>query len=884
MLMDLLHTGGRAEMEGSSGGLAVDACALRCPLSRRSKSLSPRSSCVGSRECPADAVSAPRRLVVDGPSLTKDGAVSVVADERQPVVLTPTRIEHGSEPLLSCQYRSLIKSLPDYDRDSKPLLVGECRSVEVVPSQYAEDGVPLVAEQQRLLGSCTSSFPSDVKPRLLARPFEELVGQITTAYKQLEVVYEMASAENTSLRRLLEQSRTETAKAQILLEAEDKEPSVWKTHAHHNSDGIDSSISCFAGRNTSELSIELAEPPSVRSPRSSVVTVLSEHSSGSDSKSEPRERLSPCERWKIIVSMVLQRVSFASGHAVIHDLWDNALVRAKNLGLTAEVDPSIFTGFRVRHRVSHFGKTAARNEAGYGPLYKEEPWCLHPHSSSRLFWVFVGLMFMGYDMISFTLLVFDMQRTTFTKVVTVVGNVYWSVDIFLSFITAIFVQGTLCKNHKVIILTYLKTWFVFDLGLAVTQWAIFVIEEPGTRVSRFGALKYVRMTRFSRIIRMFKMFAILPSILELITSPLCELALEIAQFFLAMLFWIHISACGFYAVDRFSTDPAERFELADSAGLQYVLSAHWAASQLQGSTDVVSGSTMQQRCYAVVSIMVSILFLAMFISRLTNILAEMHELTKKNAKQSRRVRDYLCRHSISFEISIQVQKFVKWKQRLEKNRCEKDDDVVLQLLPRHLKAAVLKETHAPCLCKHSVFQVLLLEFPSLFQNVCIEALRSIVCLPDEVIFTLGELPTLTYIIEAGTITFNHYGVVARTLISNTNAKCVAMTSRQRQQLLTAMHLVAGRIVTEMALWTQTAHAGDLVAVNEAHILVVHAQTFIETTSSFPGPHLALAKHAKRFVRALACWEHLDYDLFTTLDLRCQTPGNLAEHHPRRPNG
>eukprot|EP00927_Polykrikos_kofoidii_P071823 TRINITY_DN6802_c1_g1_i1.p1 TRINITY_DN6802_c1_g1~~TRINITY_DN6802_c1_g1_i1.p1 ORF type:complete len:609 (+),score=68.53 TRINITY_DN6802_c1_g1_i1:102-1928(+) len=580
-LMDSLQVAIPVETEGTSCCISDDASApYRIPCRRLSpkrsepcsqgsrsshgkgRSISLESSSVVSREASADVVRAPPSSLVASRNWDKQNAAPFVADEDRAVIVAPIQIENHTESLLGAQNLPVAVAYGQNGQDSEELEPADRVSPRDGSSQIADDDVPVVANEHQILlppadvprvghgslsdeasrvGGGARSIPLGVKPFFSAQPFEELVGRVTAAYKQVEVGYKLASTENLALRRLLVEARTEASQLQMLMEGKGKVSNIWETQTNDNNASIDDPTLCRATWKTSERSneshVEDGPPPCSRN-RSKVCGESSDDCHSNNSNAEGScERRHPLDNWGTVVSMLLLRLFSAGDDIVIHEVWNQTLARAKNLEERSSFDTSMFTDLRVKHRVSAFARYSLSKSLSSGSVprwrwnWNWGPPCFHPHSVFRLLWVFIGLIFMGYDMIGFTMQVFEVNRTDFARTAVVVGNAYWTVDIFLSFTTAIFVEGNLCTDSKTIILAYLKSWFLFDAGLIAAQWAIFVIEDPASRVSRLGALKYIRVTRFSRIIRMLKMFSILPSILELVTSPLCELALEVGQFF-----------------------------------------------------------------------------------------------------------------------------------------------------------------------------------------------------------------------------------------------------------------------------------------------------------------------------------------------------------------
>merc|ERR1719331_2500203 len=100
----------------------------------------------------------------------------------------------------------------------------------------------------------------------------------------------------------------------------------------------------------------------------------------------------------------------------------------------------------------------------------------------------------------------------------------------------------------------------------------------------------------------------------------------------------HVNACMWYAAGRDSeTGWTSRYE-DRPVMFQYLVSMHWALTQFQGTSDVVPGSSMLERAYAVICVLLSLLILSCFVSSLTNMMMQLQALHAKMYHESHSVR------------------------------------------------------------------------------------------------------------------------------------------------------------------------------------------------------------------------------------------------------
>ncbi|OLQ00507.1 hypothetical protein AK812_SmicGene16829 [Symbiodinium microadriaticum] len=87
---------------------------------------------------------------------------------------------------------------------------------------------------------------------------------------------------------------------------------------------------------------------------------------------------------------------------------------------------------------------------------------VRPASKPRLIWDMLAIFVLLYDLVSVPLDAFRLQQTV---------TLYWLLDIFASFATAVYVNGKLYMRHWA--KAYCRSWFVFDVLVLVPD--IFVL-------------------------------------------------------------------------------------------------------------------------------------------------------------------------------------------------------------------------------------------------------------------------------------------------------------------------------------------------------------------------------------------------------------------------
>merc|ERR1719221_1130857 len=131
----------------------------------------------------------------------------------------------------------------------------------------------------------------------------------------------------------------------------------------------------------------------------------------------------------------------------------------------------------------------------------------------------------------------------------------------------------------------------------------------------------------------------------------------------------HIVACVWFLIGNREEGWVQSMDVGDREVVyQYLNAIHWTLTQFQGTSDIVPGTTLGERAYAVGTIVMALIVFSSFVSSLTNLMMQLQSLHSKRTYEQRVVRGYLAVHSISSVLSVRVKKYLEWKQRLDKSQ------------------------------------------------------------------------------------------------------------------------------------------------------------------------------------------------------------------------
>merc|ERR1719159_565358 len=107
-----------------------------------------------------------------------------------------------------------------------------------------------------------------------------------------------------------------------------------------------------------------------------------------------------------------------------------------------------------------------------------------------------------------------------------------------------------------------------------------------------------------------------------INSTYFVLCIGIAKLMFIMILANHVLACVWYAVGRASPNGWAHGDvlLGEDILYRYFTAMHWALTQFQGTSDILPGGSVNERTYAVGTVVLALLGLSAFVSSLTNLM------------------------------------------------------------------------------------------------------------------------------------------------------------------------------------------------------------------------------------------------------------------------
>lgn len=446
-----------------------------------------------------------------------------------------------------------------------------------------------------------------------------------------------------------------------------------------------------------------------------------------------------------------------------------------------------------------------------------------PTAKKRLVWDLISMVCLLWDCITIPLQVFDRPESDLTEVMAWMTRVFWTFDIPASFFTGCLLpNGDVEHRPACIAMKYSRSWFIIDLFVVGSDWAIGITEAMGDSM-RLGAGRLMRMFRIFRLMRIMKLpekVAQVATMHENIRSEQVILVLGVVKIICMVLGCAHLIACFWYGVGKAANNahlPSwldEGYFDADRFGETYCMSFHWSLAQFVGGTEIVEPRNVYERIYAINVVLMTFVISAAVVSSLTSSMTRIQFLTGQRTAQLAALRRYLADHNIPRKLMVRVQRNAQHAlAELQRNVPESEVEL-LKFISEPLRVELHYEEHNPILALHPLFNFYKDANSSAMRKVCHEACKSISYSDGDVLFTAGEVPSepKMFILTSGALEY--------------------------QREMSCQYVSSGWFA-EAVLWCVWVHRGIMKAKADCRLLTVDAQIFQELGNQFQHSNISI---------------------------------------------
>mmetsp|Transcript_120138 Transcript_120138/g.218339 ORF Transcript_120138/g.218339 Transcript_120138/m.218339 type:complete len:723 (+) Transcript_120138:2-2170(+) len=454
---------------------------------------------------------------------------------------------------------------------------------------------------------------------------------------------------------------------------------------------------------------------------------------------------------------------------------------------------------------------------------------IQPSSTRKLLWDMLGLCFIGLEVIVLPLQLFTdpNKKVAVYTTLNLCSLLYWSVDIFASFITAYYTgDGDLEKRKSLIAKNYLKSWFVIDVICVLVD--ILSLVAQGLK-STTGFVRFVKILKFFRMIRIFKINGRMTSSEGRIRSEVTLITMRIAKLLLILFFTCHCMACGWWAVGRYYNK--SRFNWIDNAlpsgsirdrsfGYRYSVCFHWALSQFVASSEIFPTNTAE-RVYAVLSGALALVGFGSMIAGMTSSIVEITEQRNQNNKDELKLRAFMDQKDVPSKLRAEVWSYFRVSKRSVAKPLQSNDIGLLKSMPKTMFQDMCVCIYLPAVSIHPLFQCCSEVCPRVLKKLAAGSMQEHAIGIGSELFVTGEDSLEMYFIYKGTFWYNFIN----------EQELDAQGSRQS---FMQVRVAPGTDISwacELSLYVNWRHKGIMEASEACEIINLNAADFSKTMRS-----------------------------------------------------
>ena len=309
---------------------------------------------------------------------------------------------------------------------------------------------------------------------------------------------------------------------------------------------------------------------------------------------------------------------------------------------------------------------------------------IDPGSNTGMVLDLMSLLILAYDLTSLPVyLAWDIELQGFGQGAMWFVLVFWTGDVARNFFTGFYSDGELQTNLISIAKHYLRTWFVMDASLVISDWVGVALNSASSSAKMLRLAKMGRMLRILGVMRMLRFVRVMEELAERSLNETQRLGIRAITILIGVAWLTHLMCCFWYFIGSWH-DPdtgATWTQLKIINGLpfresnrvyQYATSFHWAVAQLTlGSVEIVCSNTVE-RLFNVLCLLTGLIFGSLLVSSLSAAMVEVQALRKHQVQKIRELRRFLREHLVEAKLSNMVVRQATSRIYWKKPLLEKD--------------------------------------------------------------------------------------------------------------------------------------------------------------------------------------------------------------------
>ncbi|CAJ1400228.1 unnamed protein product [Effrenium voratum] len=401
----------------------------------------------------------------------------------------------------------------------------------------------------------------------------------------------------------------------------------------------------------------------------------------------------------------------------------------------------------------------------------------------------------------------------------------WTVDIVISFLTGVYVDGRLHMDLTTIAKEYVKTWLLLDASVVVVEWLAVITDEIAS--STVSIFRSFRLIRLMKLLRFKKLHALFNEVL-FERAKVLSANISILKTCLAYLAGLHVMACMLLFI-RTSTEEGRAIFL--EKGVQntdmayaYLISIHWALDFFLWSEVNVADSTADH-VVAVCMRLAGFVGTSIFLARIVFLTQQYVDDRLSNLQDV--ANNYLETHPISNDLSLRLKKFVVscYQQSWLESKLQ-EEQKLLDKMPENLQTDLCEESRGPHLCKSTFFRELQDKFRTCFRHICIDGIEEVVAQRHDMLFQDGYHSHAVLVTVSGS--FSYTLARKHTLLGHLGQLLAPKHIKNRKTKVDP-----GTVVCEIAMWTSWIHTGSMQVLKSGIYLEISTDYLSSVVAAYP---------------------------------------------------
>jgi len=393
--------------------------------------------------------------------------------------------------------------------------------------------------------------------------------------------------------------------------------------------------------------------------------------------------------------------------------------------------------------------------------------------------------------------------------------------------------------RSVVVLAYLKGWFIFDLALIVLDVltaATLGSANNGTANTTFRTVRLARALRLLRLVKMSKFNQVLQEVAASTGRQWMILVMAITNMSTLILVVAHILTCVWFGVGMWTQ---ERYEDSLRQSAIPLLSRSWVAEadalnvpgwvqylhsfrfilNNPSPAPLAPGSDVE-RLVDIFMYIFCLVIIGTSISTISSTLAELRAMNEEHARQRREIRIYLTNQNAQFDLVSRIMKFVDYK--LEKMSPTNFDS---SLISSTLQTELYVGQRSGFLSPLPIFLLTEEAYHDVFAAAC-AVLKKDIYETGEAVFSAGGFSTALHITTTGAYKFFDF-----------NGK---------EKTMEGVHWFE-----ELSLYAEVLlHRTTLTALTFAELFTLAGNDLADCIRKSPGCTRMFCEYAKEFVNAM----------------------------------